>query len=147
MPIEVAIMVIMITGGAYVMIALIAFFWMRARSVSAKIQAETQQRLIDRFTSAPELVSFLQSPEGQKFVTGIEAVPKYTSRERIVSTVRRSIIIGVLGLAFLSLNIPYETRSEAWMVAGVILLALGVAFGLSAIVSVRMSKSMGLLTD
>lgn len=147
MPIEIVILVVMVTGGAYVMIAAIAFFWTRARSLSAKIQAETQQRLIDRFTSAPELVTFLQSPEGQKFVTGIEAVPKYTSRERIVATVRRSIIIGTLGVACLALNIPWETRSEVWMVAGVILLALGFAFGISAIVSMRMSKSLGLLTD
>lgn len=147
MPIEVALMVVMITGGAYVMIAVVVFFWMRARSQSAKMQAETQQRLIDRFTSAPELVSFLQSPEGQKFVNGIEAVPKYTSRERIVATVRRSIIIGILGIACLALNIPWETRSEVWMAAGVILLALGLAFGISAVVSMKMSKSMGLLAD
>jgi len=60
MPVEVAVVAVFGSIGFY--IAAICGIWivMRSRSQRAQIHAATQQKLIDRFNSAPELIEFLQ---------------------------------------------------------------------------------------
>ena len=61
-----------------------------------------QTKLIDRFGSAPELVSFLHSPAGRQFVTGVQSAPDVLTRERILSGFTRGVVLSTLGLAFMA---------------------------------------------
>jgi len=145
MPVEVAVVAIFGSVGFY--LAAIAGIWIvsRARSQRAQIHAATQQKLIDRFNSAPELIEFLQSPAGQKFVSGVDSVPRIMAREKIISSVRTAIILGTVGVGFLALCIDPDIRNGFMLFTGTLLVAFGVAFLLAAIASVKLSRSMGLM--
>lgn len=122
-----------------VMVVLIVYFVSRSRQRRAEVQAEVQTRLIDRFGSAPELIEFLQSPAGRQFVTGVQSAPAALARERILSGFTRSIVLSMVGAAFLALTIFYE---DGFAVPAAILLSLGVGYLLATLVSYRLSKHM-----
>lgn len=123
-----------------VMVVLIVYFVARARQRRAEIQAEVQTKLIDRFGSAPELIDFLQSPAGRQFVTGVQGVPGALARERIMSGFTRSIVLSMLGAAFLGLTFFYN---DDFAVPAAILFSLGVGYFLATFVSWRLAASMG----
>ena len=79
------------------MVVLVVYFVTRARQRRVEAQVEMQSKLIDRFGSAPELVSFLQSPAGRQFVTGVQSAPDVLTRERILSGFTRAIVLSSLG--------------------------------------------------
>lgn len=131
----------------FIMVSWIVFVNSRSRQARAKMQAEMQTKLIERFNSAPELAEFLQSPAGKKFVSGMEELPSISIRNRILFGWTRSVVLTFLGLAFLALCIPDYTRDEGWLVSGAICLALGLAFFVSTIIAQRLSKSWGMTPD
>jgi len=122
-----------------VMVVLIVYLVSRSRQRRAEVQAEVQTRLIDRFGSAPELVEFLQSPAGRQFVTGVQSVPAVMARERIMSGFTRSIVLSMLGAAFLGLTFFYEND---FAVPAAILFALGIGYFLATLVSYRLSTHL-----
>lgn len=122
-----------------VMVVLIVYFVARSRQRRAEVQAEVQAKLIDRFSSAPELIEFLQSPSGRQFVTGVQSAPSVMARERVASGLTRSIVLSMLGLAFLLLTF-FEDNDFA--VPAAILLALGIGYLLATIVSYKMSVKL-----
>ena len=122
-----------------VMVVLIVYFVARARQRRAEIQAEVQTKLIDRFGSAPELIDFLQSPAGRQFVSGVQGVPGAMARERIMSGFTRSIVLSMLGAAFLGLTFFYE---DDFAVPAAILFSLGVGYFIATFVSWRLAASM-----
>jgi phosphate/sulfate permease len=142
-PIWVLIPIIAV-GGFYVMVALIVFFVVRGRQARAAMRAEVQTRMLDRFSTAPEFVSFLQSDQGKGFVSQFEELPRAHARDRILGGVTRSIVLTLLGLGFLAICLT-EARDEGFIIAGCILLALGVGYCIATFVTFRMSKSWGLL--
>lgn len=133
--------------GFFFTVIAIVYFATQSKSQRARYQAEVQTKLIDRFGTAPELVTFLQSPEGQQFLGAVESTPKYLAGDRILAGVRKAVVLSFLGLSFLLLCIPYSTRNEFFMVSGGILLALGVGYFVSTVISFRLSKSWGLVTS
>jgi hypothetical protein len=128
----------MLTSTA--MVVLVVYFVARARQRRAELQAEVQAKLIDRFGSAPELVDFLQSPAGRQFVSGVQGVPGALARERIMSGFTRSIVLSMLGAAFLGLTFFYN---DDFAVPAAILLSLGIGYFIATFVSWRLSASMG----
>jgi hypothetical protein len=122
-----------------VMVVLIVFFVSRGRQRRMEIQAQVQSRLIDRFGSAPELIEFLQSPAGRAFVTGVQSAPAVMASERILSGFTRSIVLSMLGIAFLGLTFWYE---HDFAVPAAILLSLGIGYLIATMVVLRLSKNM-----
>jgi hypothetical protein len=123
-----------------VMVILIVYFVARSRQRRAEVQAEVQTKLIDRFGTAPELIEFLQSPAGRQFVSGVQGVPGVLARERIMSGFTRSIVLSMLGAAFLGLTFFYN---DDFAVPAAILLSLGIGYFLATMVSYRLSSHMG----
>lgn len=122
-----------------VMVVLIVYFVSRARLRRAEVHAQVQSRLIDRFGSAPELIEFLQSPAGREFVSGVQSAPAVYARERIASGFTRSIVLSMLGLAFLGLTFFYN---DDFAVPAAILFSLGIGYFLATFVSYRLSESL-----
>jgi hypothetical protein len=133
--------------GFFFMVIAIVYFGTHSRQQRARYQAEVQTRLIERFGTAPELVTFLQSPEGRQFLGTAESAPKYLAGDRILAGVRKSIVLSFLGAGFLLLCIPESIRNEGFMIAGGVLLALGLGYFVSTLVSIRLSRSWGLVTS
>ena len=121
------------------MVVLIVFFVARSRQRRFEVHAQVQQKLIDRFGSAPELIEFLQSPAGREFVTGVQSAPMVLARERIASGFSRSIVLSMVGAAFLALTFFYD---EDWAIPAAILFSLGLGYLVATIVSYRLSARM-----
>src|ERR1043166_1077897 len=129
---------ITISIGFFAMIAFIVWAKAHSKAEQARYNADVQTKLIDRFGSGPEMIDFLRSPEGQQFATGISKLPKLAARDRVVGGFTRSIFLTFLGIAFLSLELT-EMENPGFLIAGAILLALGLANLVSSIVSLKMS--------
>lgn len=119
------------------MVVLVVYFVTRARQRRVEVQVEMQSRLIDRFGAAPELVEFLHSPAGKQFVSGVSSAPDVLTRERIQSGFTRSIVLTMLGLAFVFLSFFYE---DNFAVPAAIVFSLGIGFFLATLVTYKMSR-------
>jgi hypothetical protein len=111
-----------------------------------KAQAELHGRLLDKFSSAREVVEFLQTPGGAQFVDSFSADREEPSNGILRST-HRGIILVIVAAGCLFLNWWYYRESRGdnpLLVIGVILLCLGVGFLLSAAVSQRLSRTLAL---
>lgn len=118
---------------------------MRARERRAQIDATTQlqTRMLDRFASAPEFIAFIRTEEGQRFLKQISSEPSRPVIGKILGSATTGIVLSLLGIAFVVLT--------AWerelIIPGLIILALGVGFLLSAWVSAKISRSWGLIGE
>ena len=132
-------------AGFYVTIAFIVWAVTRSRQSRAAMRAEVQSRMLDRFSTAPEFVTFLQSDQGKTFVSQFEELPRSHARDRILGGVTRSIVLTLLGLGFLAICLT-EARDTGFIIAGCILLALGIGYTIATFITFRMSRSWGLLS-
>ena len=130
--------------GLFTMIAIISISSANARKEKARIQADVQNRLIDKFGSAPEFIAFLSSPAGREFMGAFESQPRLNARDRILRGIRTATVLSFLGLAFTLLSIFHE---RDMIVPGLILLGLGVGYVISSILMMRLSKAWGLLDE
>lgn len=121
-----------------VTVVLVVFFVTKARQRRVEAQVQMQAKLIDRFGTAPELVSFLHSPAGRQFITGVQSAPEVLTRERIMSGFTRAVVLSTLGLAFLGLTL---LDNSDWAVPAAIVLALGVGYFIATYISYRLSAS------
>lgn len=121
-----------------VTVVLVVFFVTKARQRRVEAQVQMQAKLIDRFGTAPELVSFLHSPAGRQFITGVQSAPEVLTRERIMSGFTRAVVLSTLGLAFLGLTL---LDNGDWAVPAAIVLALGVGYFIATYISYRLSAA------
>ncbi len=118
---------------------LIVYFVVRSRQRQAEVQAEMQSKLIERFGSAPEMITFLQSPAGREFVAGVQRPVVDRTRERILGGFTRSIVLSSLGVGFIFLAF-YE--DNGWVIPGAIVLSLGLGYFVATMVSWRLSARL-----
>jgi hypothetical protein len=111
---------------------------------SAKVQGEIQSKLLDRFSSGPELLAYVQSDGGRQFVRSL-TTEQTTPYGRILSAAQAGTIMLFLGVALLILRSRVEDAGTAFMVFGTLITAMGIGFGVSAAVSYFLSRSFGLL--
>jgi hypothetical protein len=130
-----------ITGilASSAMWVLIVYFVSKARQRRLEAQVQLQSKLIDRFGSATEMVTFLQSPAGKEFVTGVATAPKTLARERVMRGMTLAIVLTALGLAFVFLTFVW---ADGFMVPASIILALGIGFLLATVVTWRLSDKL-----
>ena len=140
---EVFVMPLVISLGFFGMIVWIVWIANAARTRRAQAQAEVQTKLIERFSTSKEFIEFLQSPTGQRFVSGVEATTALFARDRIIRGFGTGIVLALLGFGFLAIWIFDENRG--FIYPGFILLGLGLGFFVSAFVSLKLSKRYGLI--
>ena len=133
--------------GSFVMITIIVAISVRAKQRRAEIYADVQTKLIDKFSSAPELLTFLKTDEGRRFIGEIERAPKLNARDRIIRGMGKSIVIGLLGAGFLIIGFLPATYNEFCIVVGFLLLALGLGMLGSSLLSLKLSRSWGLMEE
>jgi hypothetical protein len=108
-----------------------------------KLQAEMHSRLLDKFSSAHEVVEFLQTPGGAQFVDSLSSEREEPANGILRST-HRGIVLAIVAAGCLFLSWYYRNSGEnPLLVIGVILLCLGIGFLLSAAVSQRLSRTLG----
>lgn len=132
---------ISIVGSFAMTIIIVIAFFMAGRH-KAKLRAEVQMKLIDKFGTAPELIQFLESESGQQFINRVQGAPATVARTRVLAGFRRAVVLAVLGLGFSAIWIVSGTR--AFLYPGFLLLALGVGLGAAAFLSLKLAERFGI---
>jgi hypothetical protein len=122
--------------------------WLRLSSV----QTDVHTKLIDRLTSNEDLLAYIQSPAGRRFLESApipldgEARPAGAPLGRILLSLQAGIVLVALGIGlwFARSNV-LEELSQGFYVMGVIAMALGVGFAMSAAASFVISTRLGLM--
>ena len=140
---EVVFMPMIISIAFFGMVVWIVWLTVNAKNRRVQAQTEVQTKLIERFGTSKEFIEFLQSPAGQKFVSGVEVTSALYARDRIIRGFGTGIVMSLLGLGFLAIWL--FDHNGGFIYPGFILLGLGAGFFLSALVSMRLSRSYGLV--
>jgi len=118
----------------------------------SKVQFDTHAKLLDRFTSNEDLLAYVQTPAGRRF---LEATPLPIQEQprtigaplsRILWSVQAGVVLaaGGLGLLYVSSRFTDEP-AQFFMVIGVITIALGIGFMMSAVAAYVLSRRLGLM--
>jgi hypothetical protein len=152
-----------VMGGAFVLCGFIAFFttvgwlgrlivdyrrWLRA----TKTQTDVHAKLFDRLTSNEDLLAYIQTPSGQRFLESapvpLDAGPRAIGApiSRILWSVQVGIILAVVGTGlWFAKSHAIEELSGPLDIVAILIVALGVGFAISAAVAYAMSQRLGLL--
>jgi hypothetical protein len=122
--------------------------WLRA----SKTQTDVHAKLFDRLTSNEELLAYIQTPAGQRFLQSapvpLDAGPRSIGAPigRILWSVQAGIVLAVVGLGlYVAKANAIEELSGPLNIVAILIVALGVGFAISAAVAYAMSQRLGLL--
>jgi len=123
----------------------------RRWSRMSKVQAEVHNKLMDRFTANEDLLAYIQTPAGKRFLESapiaIDGAPRTVSAPvgRILWSVQVGLVLAAagFGLEYVSQSIE-KTVSQPLFAMGVLAISIGIGFVLSAIVSYVLSRRLGL---
>jgi hypothetical protein len=118
----------------------------------SKIQTEVHTRLLDRFTDNADLLAYIQSQAGKRFLESypimLDAGPRTVGAPlgRIMWSAQAGIVVAAAGLAFffIGTRFPRDT-ARAFEVLGPLCVAIGIGFVISAAASYLISRKMGLI--
>ncbi len=114
------------------------------------IQTDMQTKLLDRFGSGPELLAFMETDAGKRFLEpSLSAMDRRPGPPfpfgRILWSTQVGVVAILLGTSFLWLQREIGGDKEVLLVLGTVVLALGIGFIFSAGLAYSLSKSFGLL--
>jgi hypothetical protein len=118
----------------------------------SKIQTEVHTKLLDRLTQSEDLMAYMQTPAGKRFLESApipldnEARPLSAPISRILWSLQAGVVLLVfgMGLFFLSARLITEV-ANAMSVFGVMAIALGAGFVISAVAAYVASRRFGLM--
>lgn len=119
----------------------------------SKIQTDAHTKLLDRFTANEDLLAYIQSPAGAKFLESspisLDAAPRNVGAPlgRILWSVQGGVVLiaGGIGLHIVGGRVTDAPAAQSLHALGVIGIALGVGFVISAIISFVISQRLGLI--
>jgi hypothetical protein len=138
--------VMMITiPGLFCWIAWVIFSNLRRYKI-ARYQAEVHTKLLEKFGRSEELLAYLESEAGKRFLesASIEQA-KPNPFARILWAVQAGLILTLAGVALLFLRSRVPDAAEGFLVLGALAVAIGVGFVLTAGASYGLSRSFGLI--
>jgi hypothetical protein len=116
----------------------------------SKIQTDVHTKLLDRFSSNEDLLAYIQTPAGRKF---LESAPILLETPRSIGAplgrillsvqVGAVLAVGGIGLMIVAGRTVDEVR-EPLGALGVVAIALGIGFLLSAVMAYVISQRLGL---
>jgi hypothetical protein len=111
----------------------------------AKLHYSLQDKVLDKIGSSPEAVEYLRSGAGEKLVAQLSR-ERTSPYQRILTALQVGAVISLLSIGFLYLrSVVTDEGAEAFTVIGVLGLALGVGFLVSAGAAYFFSKNWGLI--
>jgi hypothetical protein len=136
-----------------------AFLWLirmllesRRWSRVFRLQSETHAKLIDRFASNQELLHYMETEPGKRF---LEAAPIPLASERdqrlpgglgrILGPLQIGIVLTLLGVGLFILHRSLPEIADPLLVFAMVAMMPGIGFIISALITWRMSMRLGLL--
>ncbi len=148
------------TIGAVMLTIAGMVFWLlrsliehRRWSRLSKIQTDVHTKLLDRFTSNEDLLAYIQTPAGRKFLESAPIAldsPRSISAPvgRILWSAQAGAVLTVLGLGFqVVAATAVEELSGPVAAMGAVVIALGVGFLVSAVLAYLLSRRFGLMAS
>ncbi len=120
--------------------------WLRV----SRVQAEVHSKVMDRLTTNEDLLAYVQTPAGRRFLESAPLDGQPRAHAAPVSSILWSLQGGVVlialgvGLWFMQGKVIREV-AEGLYVIGVIATALGVGFVVSALMAYLISNRLGLM--
>jgi hypothetical protein len=118
----------------------------------SKTQTDVHTKLLDRFTQNEDLLAYMQTPAGKRFLESApiplegDAQPIAAPVSRILWSLQAGIVLLVFGLGLLLLSDRLITEvATAMMVFGVMGISLGAGFIISSFAAYFASRRFGLL--
>ena len=123
--------------------------WLRL----TRTQTEVHTKLLDRLGTNEELMAYIQSPAGRRFlesapITLEQEQPRTTNApvSRIIWSMQAGVVLAALGLGFWLVQTRTTLEiSEGFWIIGVLIAALGFGFLASALVAYVISSRLGLM--
>jgi hypothetical protein len=117
----------------------------------SKIQTDAHFKLLDRFSSNEDLLAYMQTPAGRRF---FEGGPVQIDTPRSVSApigrilwsaqVAAVLTLGGLGIELVA-NRAVDDVGQPLAAIGIVVIALGIGFGVSSLMSYMLSRRLGLI--
>ena len=146
-------------AGVFIMVTLLgvltwlvrAFIQHRRWLKASQVQADVHTKLMERMSTNEELLAYIQSPAGRRF---LEAAPVRADVESpgisapigsIIWSMMAGIVLAVVGGGFrYSASFVADDAHQAFVVVGVIILSLGMGFILASMMVFVVSSRLGL---
>jgi hypothetical protein len=120
----------------------------------SRTQSDVHNKILDRFNTTEQLLEYIRTPAGSKFLESAP-IPLHVERPergktstlaaRIVWSVQIGVVIAIVGLGMLLLSAVFDKDSSQGLFAlGTIALCVGIGFIASAAVSLKLSRRLGL---
>jgi hypothetical protein len=117
--------------------------YLTAGLIRRRQQSAMQRHLLDRFSSAQDFAQFMQSPAGQKYVTGFTDVVT-SPRNSILSSVRTGCVLAFGGIGCIAGSNSLPPYFHAGWVVGWVVFLSGIGFLVSAVISYFLAKKLGI---
>ena len=118
-----------------------------------KIQTDVHNKLLDRFTANEDLLAYIQTPAGRRFLESAP-IPLDSPRAiaaplgRILWSAQAGAVFTVLGAGLFAVSQNSLDEVAAPLGAfGVVIIALGLGFILSALLAYALTRRFGLMVD
>jgi hypothetical protein len=117
-----------------------------------KVQTEAHTKLLDRFTGNDDLLAYVKSPAGSRFLESapimLDGAPRTmgTPMNRILWSMQAGVVLAAcgIGMNYVSYRVDPYSQDPVFTMS-VILLSLGIGFVASAALSFVLSRRLGLI--
>ena len=117
----------------------------------SRTQSEVHNKILDRFSTSAELLDYIRTPAGTKFLESApiplhaDSGPQNAPLSRVLWSVQIGVVVAAASLGFLLVSGRFEKESAQELAAlGMIGVSIGVGFIASAAVSIFLSRRLGL---
>jgi hypothetical protein len=130
------------------MIAFLAWVIVRGGVSRSQHRLEAHSRMLDRFGSSTEFVSFLQTAEGRGYLQTVALGSRKSQKEKILGSVRTGVILVILSFGIMFAGfVDGGGSNEDTLIVGILGLFLGAGFLASAAISYRLSKAWSIFEE
>jgi hypothetical protein len=116
----------------------------RRQTQRVKLLTEFQTKLLERMGSGQDFAAFFQSTGGERFLETI-SLDRANPYDRVIRSLQTGIVSVCLGIGLTAIAAMVSFDGTGFMIAGIVILSLGLGFLLSAAAAYGISKSAGLL--
>lgn len=117
----------------------------------SRTQSEVHNKILDRFSTSGELLDYIRTPAGTKFLESApiplhaESAPQNAPLSRVMWSIQIGVVIAAASIGTLLVSGRFEKESSQELFAlGMIGASIGAGFIASAVVSLFLSRRLGL---
>ncbi len=119
--------------------------WMIVQWRQYRYRMNIQLKMLDKVGNGWELVQFVESKAGAKFIASME-LPSVGPKDRILFAVNKAVILLVLGVAVYAIRGTLNEAAVVFTILGTVLVAFGFRYVIATLISYRLASKWGLIT-